>query len=53
RYARMDEIGTPFCVTIDGDTVANQVVTIRHRDTQAQEKVNIAQVETYLRERLS
>lgn len=52
RYARMDEIGTPFCVTIDGETTAGQVVTIRNRDTQQQDKVNLSQVETYLRERL-
>ncbi len=53
RYARMDEIGTPFCVTIDGETVANQIVTIRNRDTQAQDKINISQVENYLREKLA
>lgn len=52
RYARMDEIGTPFCVTIDGDTTSQQVVTIRNRDSQQQDKVNLSQVETYLRERL-
>ncbi|HEY0008533.1 MAG TPA: glycine--tRNA ligase, partial [Tepidisphaeraceae bacterium] len=48
RYARMDEIGTPFCITIDGDTVANQIVTVRHRDTQQQDKVNLSQIEQYL-----
>jgi glycyl-tRNA synthetase len=53
RYARMDEIGTPFCVTIDGDTVASQIVTIRNRDTQQQDKINIDQVEQYLRQHLS
>jgi len=52
RYARMDEIGTPFCVTIDGDTMTQQIVTIRHRDTQQQDKVNITQVEQYIRDRL-
>ena len=52
RYARMDEIGTPFCATIDGDTVATDVVTIRDRDTQQQEKVNIDRVGQYVLERL-
>jgi glycyl-tRNA synthetase len=52
RYARMDEIGTPFCITVDGDTTAAQVVTIRDRDTQQQDKVNLSQVATYLRERI-
>ncbi len=38
RYARQDEIGTPFCVTVDGQTNEDQTVTIRHRDTQEQER---------------
>jgi glycyl-tRNA synthetase len=53
RYARMDEIGTPFCVTIDGETTSHQTVTVRHRDTQAQDKVHLSQVEAYLLERLN
>lgn len=52
RYARMDEIGTPFCVTIDGDTMKDGTVTIRHRDTQQQEKLHIDQVERFVLERL-
>ncbi|HEX8323775.1 MAG TPA: glycine--tRNA ligase [Tepidisphaeraceae bacterium] len=52
RYARMDEIGTPFCCTIDGDTMTSDVVTIRDRDTLAQEKVNITQVGQYVQSRL-
>ena len=48
RYARMDEAGTPFCVTIDGDTLKDQNVTIRDRDTAQQEKVALSQVKTYL-----
>ncbi|MGN6505631.1 MAG: glycine--tRNA ligase, partial [Tepidisphaeraceae bacterium] len=52
RYARMDEIGTPFCVTIDGDTMKDGTVTIRHRDTQQQEKLHIDQVDRFLLERL-
>jgi glycyl-tRNA synthetase len=52
RYARMDEIGTPYCVTIDGDTLTNQTVTIRERDTLKQDRVALDQVRTYLSERL-
>ncbi len=53
RYARMDEAGTPFCITIDGDTLTNQTVTIRNRDTAQQEKVALDKVRAYLAERLS
>ncbi|MEM6853549.1 MAG: glycine--tRNA ligase [Planctomycetota bacterium] len=53
RYARMDEIGTPVCFTVDGDTAADDSVTVRHRDTQEQERVNISQVETFLAEKLA
>ncbi|MCE9620656.1 MAG: glycine--tRNA ligase [Planctomycetes bacterium] len=48
RYARMDEAGTPFCITIDSDTLTAQTVTIRHRDTQQQEKMNIDAVPAWL-----
>jgi glycyl-tRNA synthetase len=52
RYARMDEIGTPFCVTVDGDTLKDQTVTVRERDTAAQQRIAIDQVATFLRERI-
>ena len=52
RYRRHDEIGTPFCITVDFDTLEDQAVTIRERDTMAQERVAIDQVEGYLAERL-
>jgi glycyl-tRNA synthetase len=52
RYARMDEIGTPYCFTIDGDTLKDQTVTVRERDTLKQERVSIDQVKSYLAERL-
>lgn len=48
RYARMDEAGTPWCFTVDGDTLTNQTVTVRHRDTQQQERVAIDQVPAWL-----
>ena len=53
RYARMDEIGTPFCVTIDGDTLAKQVVTVRERDSTAQESIALDAVPAYLRDKLA
>ena len=52
RYRRQDEVGTPFCITVDFDTIDDQAVTIRHRDTMAQERVALAQVKSYLAERL-
>jgi glycyl-tRNA synthetase len=52
RYARMDEIGTPFCVTVDGDTLKDQTVTVRERDTAAQQRIAIDRVGTFLRERI-
>ncbi len=52
RYARMDEAGTPYCITIDGDTLKNQTVTIRDRDTAQQERIALDQVKNYLTEKL-
>ena len=52
RYRRQDEIGTPFCVTVDFDTLNDQAVTIRERDTMAQDRVALDQVEGYLAARL-
>ncbi len=52
RYRRQDEIGTPFCVTVDFDTLEDQAVTIRERDTMGQERVSLDQVEGYLAQRL-
>ena len=53
RYARMDEIGTPFCVTVDGDTLQDGTVTVRHRDSQQQERVPEANLKQYLRDKLA
>jgi glycyl-tRNA synthetase len=53
RYARMDEIGTPYCVTVDGQTKEDQTVTLRHRDTMQQERVAIDKVRAFLTERLA
>ncbi len=53
RYARMDEAGTPYCFTIDGQTKEDGTVTVRDRDTGAQERIDKSRVVEYLRERLS
>lgn len=53
RYRRQDEIGTPFCVTVDFDTLEDQAVTVRDRDTMAQERVSLDQLQTYLAARLA
>jgi glycyl-tRNA synthetase len=52
RYRRQDEIGTPFCVTVDFDTLDDDAVTIRERDTMNQERIALSQVKSYLAERL-
>ena len=52
RYARMDEAGTPFCFTIDGETLKDQTVTVRHRDTQLQERIAIDRVSAFMQEKI-
>ncbi|WP_300679261.1 glycine--tRNA ligase [Nocardioides sp.] len=52
RYRRQDEIGTPYCITVDFDTLEDQAVTIRERDTMSQERVALDQVSSYLGARL-
>ncbi len=44
RYRRQDEIGTPYCVTIDFDTLEDDTVTVRHRDTAKQERADIRNI---------
>lgn len=51
RYRRQDAIGTPFCITIDFDTLEDNTVTIRERDSLKQERVSIDEVEAIVRER--
>jgi glycyl-tRNA synthetase len=53
RYRRQDEIGTPFCVTVDFDSLNDRAVTIRERDSMAQERVPIAGLADRLRERFA
>ena len=52
RYRRYDEIGTPFCVTVDFDSLSDHAVTVRERDTMSQERVAMDKLEEYLAARL-
>jgi glycyl-tRNA synthetase len=52
RYRREDEIGTPFCVTYDFDSLEDKKVTVRDRDTMKQDRVALAELEAYLAEKL-
>ena len=52
RYRRQDEIGTPFCVTVDFDSLEDQAVTVRERDSMAQERIAVAEIRGWLAERL-
>lgn len=51
-YARQDEIGTPFCVTVDHESLEDNAVTVRDRDTWEQERVNVSELKEYLQKRL-
>ncbi|HEY1346492.1 MAG TPA: His/Gly/Thr/Pro-type tRNA ligase C-terminal domain-containing protein, partial [Streptosporangiaceae bacterium] len=53
RYRRQDEIGTPYCVTVDFETLNDQAVTVRERDSMHQDRVGIDALEAYLSERLT
>jgi glycyl-tRNA synthetase len=53
RYRRQDEIGTPYCITVDFDTMEDQAVTIRERDAMTQERVALDQVKSYLAGKLA
>jgi glycyl-tRNA synthetase len=48
RYRRQDEIGTPFCITVDGDTLEDDTVTIRDRDSMEQDRIPAANVRRYI-----
>ncbi len=52
RYRRQDEIGTPFCITVDFDTAQDGAVTVRHRDTMKQDRVALTQLSEVIRQRL-
>jgi glycyl-tRNA synthetase len=52
RYRRQDEIGTPYCITVDGDTIKENTVTLRHRDSMQQERISIDNVVSFIEEKL-
>ena len=52
RYRRQDEIGTPFCITYDFDSETDGAVTVRDRDTMAQERIRIEDLKQYFEEKL-
>ena len=52
RYARMDEVGTPFCVTVDHDTLKDKKVTIRDRDTTKQKRIKIIEIADSIKKKL-
>ncbi|MDD2287713.1 MAG: His/Gly/Thr/Pro-type tRNA ligase C-terminal domain-containing protein, partial [Bacteroidales bacterium] len=53
RYRRQDEIGTPFCITVDFDTLEDNSVTIRERDSMEQIRIPISEVEKYIEEKIA
>lgn len=53
RYRRQDEAGTPYCITVDGETLTDKTVTLRDRDTLEQVRVKIDEVDQVIRERLN
>ncbi len=53
RYRRQDEIGTPFCIVVDFDTLTDDAVTVRDRDTGAQERVKVADLKNYIKEKIN
>jgi glycyl-tRNA synthetase len=53
RYRRQDEIGTPLCVTVDFESLEDKKVTVRHRDKMTQDRVNIDQIESYVKDKLA
>ena len=52
RYRRQDEIGTPFCITVDFDSLEDQAVTVRERDSMTQERIRIDSLMSWLGARL-
>ena len=53
RYRRQDAIGTPYCVTVDGDTLKDNVVTLRFRDTMQQERVPVDKLREIIEDKVS
>jgi glycyl-tRNA synthetase len=53
RYRRQDEVGTPFCITVDGESLTTGTVTVRDRDTLKQERVDAGQLKAFLTSKLT
>jgi glycyl-tRNA synthetase len=53
RYARHDEIGTPYCITVDHQTLSDNTVTIRDRDTTQQDRISVDQALAIVKERIN
>ncbi len=53
RYRRQDEVGTPYCITVDFDTLEDECVTIRDRDTMEQVRVKIDELESYIQDKIA
>jgi glycyl-tRNA synthetase len=53
RYRRQDALGTPFCITVDHQTLEDETVTIRHRDTMKQDRVKIAELKNIIENEVS
>ena len=51
RYRRQDEVGTPYCITVDFDTLEDNTVTIRDRDTMEQIRININEIENWMKDK--
>ncbi len=53
RYRRQDEAGTPFCITVDSDTLTDGTVTVRHRDSMQQERIDQSKIKSFLADQLA
>jgi glycyl-tRNA synthetase len=53
RYRRMDEIGTPYCITVDGDSLEDETVTVRHRDSMQQDRIAADKLSGYLLDQIA
>ena len=52
RYRRQDAIGTPYCITVDHQTLEDNTVTVRDRDTMQQQRINITEIRALLKDKL-
>ena len=53
RYFAQDEIGTPFCITVDFETLEKETVTVRDRNTMKQERIKVSELENYIKDKLN